>query len=99
MAATVIVRSTIGQLADLQLSTKPLMREIGLLARERLILRTLSGVDEHGARFAPYSKGYALRKSQALGSARVNLQASGAMLNAIVITEVTDASVTLGFSA
>lgn len=84
-------------LADVPLSTEPLMRDVGLLARERILRRTLAGIDQNGAAFSPYSAAYALRKALELGSAGVNLQVSGAMLNALTITEVTPTSVTLGF--
>lgn len=84
-------------LADVPLSTEPLMRDVGLLARERILRRTLAGIDQNGATFQPYSAAYALRKALELGSAGVNLQVSGAMLNALTITEVTPTTVTLGF--
>jgi hypothetical protein len=98
MASTVTIAKNFGPLADLPLTDRALMREVGLLARERVIRRTLSGVDEDDQAFAPYSLGYAKAKAATLGSARVNLQVSGAMLNAIQIIEVTDTSVTLGFA-
>lgn len=86
-------------LGDLPLTNEQLMREIGLLARERIVRRTLAGLDQDEARFAPYSAAYAAQKAAELGLGGVNLQVSGAMLNAIVITEVTSATVTLGFSS
>lgn len=91
---------TVGQpFRMIPLSTKTLMREIGLLARERVIRRTLSGQSSEGGAFRPYSKGYAIQKVKALGSASpVNLQASGDMLNSIVLADLTDKSVTLKFS-
>lgn len=85
-------------LADLPLTNEQLMREIGLLVRERIVRRTLAGLDQDEAAFAPYSAAYALRKATELGAAGVNLQVSGAMLNAIAITDVTSATVTLGFT-
>lgn len=94
----VAIRKNFKPLAEIQLTTKDVMKEVGLLARERIVRRTLDGQDAHGAAFHPYSRGYAKTKTQALGSSKVNLQVSGAMLNAIVITELTDDSVTLGFS-
>lgn len=97
MPVTITVRGE--RLSEIQFSTRDLMREIGLLARERIIRRTLSGQDAQDAAFAPYSLGYAKAKQQALGSSDpVNLQVSGDMLNNIAITEVTDHSVTLGFT-
>src|SRR5262245_20604537 len=99
MARSVTVSANFGPLKDLQLSSRALMREVGLLARERILRRTAAGRDEHDAAFRPYSPGYAERKAKELGSAGVNLQVSGAMLNAITISEVTDDSVTLAFNA
>jgi hypothetical protein len=98
MATSVLVRANFAPLKNLKLSTRELMREVGLLARERIIRRTVSGKNEFGTAFRPYSPGYALQKLQETGSAQVNLQLSGAMLNAITITNVTDDSVELGFA-
>lgn len=95
----VTVRVNFAPLADFPLSTKETMREVGLLARERVLRRTASGVDQFDHAFAPYSPGYEKQKAKALGSTRVNLQVSGGMLNAITLTEVTEDSVTLGFSS
>ncbi len=95
----VTVRVNFAPLADFPISTKEIMREVGLLARERVLRRTASGIDQFDHAFAPYSPGYALQKAKEVGSARVNLQLSGAMLNAIAITEVTEDSVTLGFTS
>jgi hypothetical protein len=94
MARSVTIKANFGPLADLKLSSRELMKEIGLLARERIVRRTISGLDEDERAFQPYSPAYAKAK----GSARVTLQVSGAMLNAIQITDVTDTSVTLGFA-
>jgi len=93
----ITVKSTGQRLEAQALSNKGIMREIGLLARERIIRRTLSGKDQKDAAFASYSEGYRKQKQAALGgSGGVNLQASGQMLNAIEIVEVTDDTVTLG---
>jgi len=92
------VTKTFGSLADLRLTDAALMREVGLLARERLIRRTIAGRDQDDQPFAPYSAAYAgLRRKEQL-STNVNLQVSGQMLNAIRIVAVTDTSVTLGFA-
>jgi hypothetical protein len=99
MGVRVTVIKTGQPLSQLKMSSRELMKDVGLLARERVIRRTLSGRDENDASFQPYSALYALRKAQETGSSSVNLQLSGAMLNAIVITELTDTSVTLGFSS
>ena len=85
-------------LANITLTDKALMREVGLLARERILRRTAAGQDSEGQAFRPYSQKYAEQKAAALGSTGgVNLQVSGGMLNAITIVEVTDDSVELGF--
>lgn len=93
------VTRNFGPLDKIPLTNKALMREVGLLARERIVRRTVSGQQTGGAPFAPYSASYAAQKSEALGVSRVNLQLSGAMLNAIAITRVEDDEVELGFSS
>lgn len=90
----VTAKANFGKLAELPLTNKELMKEVGLLLRERVVRRTVSGRDANEAAFAPYSLAYALQK----GSFKVNLQLSGQMLNAIEIVDLTDKSVTLGFS-
>jgi hypothetical protein len=51
-----------------------------------------------GNPFRPYSAAYTRQKAEALGSASpVNLQASGRMLQGLIVTDVTDDSVTLSF--
>lgn len=87
-----------GHLADLPLTDSALMREVGLLARERIYRRTIAGRDQHDQAFKPYSAAYSgLRQKEGL-STSVNLQVSGGMLNAMRIVAVTDTSVTLGFA-
>lgn len=90
-----------GPLDKLELVTVDDMREIGLLAREQIVRRTLRGEDVHGQAFAPYSDGYAQVKREALGTDAVNLQVSGNMLNDLTIVDVKvedeKASVTLGW--
>lgn len=86
-----------GPLANRKLVDREFMREVGLLARERVIRRTLAGQDQEGAPFAPYSAQYAAVKQQELGTSNVNLQVSGRMLQGLVIVALTDNSVTLGF--
>lgn len=96
------VTRNFGSLADLQLVTEDDMRQIGLLAREIIVRRTIDGRDVDGGDFQPYSDGYAKAKRQALGTDRVNLQVSGAMLNDLTVVDVQvepeQASVTLGWS-
>lgn len=83
-------------LDKIELVTKADMRELGLLARELIIRRTIAGQGVDGP-FAPYSEGYAKRKRAALGSSGVNLQVSGNMLNDLQIVELTDRMVRLGW--
>lgn len=98
----VTVQRSFGPLDKLELVTVEDMRQIGLLAREQILRRTARGTDVHGAGFAPYSDGYAKYKRQALGTAAVNLQVSGNMLNDLTIVDVKaedeKASVTLGWT-
>lgn len=96
----VIVQRSFGSLADLKFSNVAMMREIGLLARELIIRRTMAGQDATGASFAPYSAKYAERKAKELGSADpVNLTVSGGMLRNLQIIEVTETTVTLGWNS
>lgn len=75
------------------------MREVGLMARERIVRRTRAGKGTDNAAFTPYSAGYRERKQAELGQSNPNLTVSGAMLNDITILEVTADTVTLGFKA
>lgn len=95
----VVVLRNFPSLTKLPLTNRELMREIGLLARERIYRRTVSGRDEHDQPFRPYSAAYGRRKSQELGKTTVNLQVSGAMLNAMRVVRVTDTEVDIGFTA
>lgn len=96
----VTVSLTGARFSEIPLSTVDLMREVGLLARERILRRTAEGQAVDGSAFAPYSAAYAKAKDKATGSSSpVNLQLSGGMLEALVITNVTEKSVTLGFSS
>lgn len=97
-AAKITVSRNFTTLVDLVTPTADDMREIGLMVRERIVRRTLRGVDADGVQFEPYSEGYALQKAKALGSAApVNLQVSGAMLNQLQIVKVEPGRVTLGW--
>lgn len=93
----VTVTRNFGRLADIPLSSRGLMHEVGLLARERMIRRTKAGEDARGYPFRAYSPAYAALKAKALGGSGVNLEVSGNMLRAITIVEETDSSVSLGF--
>jgi hypothetical protein len=98
MSTTVTLSRNFPELDKLELTTIEDMREIGLLAREQILARTLSGMDADGAAFAPYSEGYAERKRAQLGTSAVNLQVSGNMLNHLGIVKVEADSVTLGWN-
>jgi hypothetical protein len=85
-------------LTELALVTRDDMREIGLLARERIVTRTRRGLDAENVPFQPYSAAYGEQKRAALGTSTVNLTVSGNMLNHLTIVEITDHSVTLGWN-
>jgi hypothetical protein len=89
------VTRNFGPLTNLKLTTSALMREIGLLARERILRRTAEGRSSDGTPFKPYSRGYAARKAAELGTSKPNLTVSGDMLGAIQITRVTEDEVVL----
>jgi len=94
----VTVRRNFPRLDTIPLTDTALMREIGLLARERIYRRTLAGRDMRDQTFKPYSAAYAAQKQREVGGpGTVNLQLSGGMLNAIQILEVTATTVRLGF--
>lgn len=95
---TIRVSRNFGPLADLPLSSKAVIRDLLLLARERVIRRTLAGQSSESGAFAPYSPGYRRAKQAALGTSTPNLQASGAMLNDITISVLSDTKGELGFS-
>ncbi len=94
------VTRNFGPLDQVKLSDKALMREIGLMVRERIVRRTRQGQGVEGP-FPAYSAGYANAKKEALGGGgqTVDLTVSGGMLNAITITRVDDDEVELGFSS
>jgi hypothetical protein len=95
----VTVTASFPPLAGLALSTKGLMREIGLLARERIYRRTIASRDQYDVPFKDYSTSYAKAKAKEVGEGPVNLQLSGAMLNAMTIRSVTEDTVEIGFSS
>lgn len=98
MGAKISITRNFSSLPDLKLVGKEDMREIGLLARERIVTRTLRGQSADGGAFAPYSDGYAEVKRSVLGTSQVNLQVSGNMLNQMGIVDLTEDSVTLGWT-
>lgn len=96
----IVVVKDFPDLADIKLGSKEVWREIGLMVRERILTRTRAGRDVDGTAFKAYDPAYAKAKLKAVGQdSPVNLTVSGAMLNAITITEVTDDSVTIAFSS
>lgn len=96
MGARVEITRNFGSLADLQLTTAEDLREVGLMARERIVSRTREGMGPNGP-LAPLSAGYAKQKRQALGTDAPDLTVSGNMLNDLQIVAVDDDSVTLGW--
>jgi hypothetical protein len=93
------VTRNFGALDKIPLTDKAIMRDVGLMARERIVRRTRQGQGTDGAPFAPYSAGYAETKGKELGRGKVNLTVSGAMLNDITILEVTADTVTIGYKS
>jgi hypothetical protein len=92
------VTRNFGPLDQIPLTNREVMKEVGLLVRERVVRRTRAGTSTDGAPFAAYSPGYAKRKGAELGTTTPNLTVSGAMLNDIVLTKIADDEVELGFS-
>ncbi len=92
------VTRNFGPLDQIKLTNAQLMREVGLLARERIVRRTREGKGTSGSPFHPYSASYQAVKAKELGAGRVNLTVSGSMLNDIAILRVTDDTVELGFT-
>ena len=82
----VTVRRNFAPLTSIALFTVEDWRQIGLLARDRIVRRTGQGISVDGSPFAPYSEGYAkTRRANAMDSAKVTLQVSGAMLREIQV--------------
>jgi hypothetical protein len=99
MKVNVQAGQNFGRIGEIRWSTKDLMEEIGHRAIVLIKRRTAQGRDVDNAPFAEYSEGYAKRKREALGTTGgVNLSVSGAMLDRMDLVEVTDHSVTLGWS-
>lgn len=94
----VVIRNNMPRLTELKFTNRELMREIGLMAREAIIRRTLAGKDANGAAFQPYSASYAATKAKELGVSNPNLQVSGGMLRNLTIVDLTDTNVTLGWN-
>jgi hypothetical protein len=75
------VTRNFGPLDQIPLTTKAIMREVGLMARERVVRRTRAGHGTNNAPFPPYSAAYAAKKAGALydasakGGARQTFQA------------------------
>jgi len=74
-----------------------LMREVGLLARDRIRRRTQAGISVSGAPFTPLSAGYAQQKQKHLGTSRADLTVSGRMLNDMQVVDTTERTATIGF--
>jgi hypothetical protein len=93
----VIRKSWRVDLATLPWLDASVMEMVGKEVREVIVRRTLAGKDQDGAAFEPYSEGYAQRKTDSLGTTRVDLAASGEMLDNLGIVDVTDRKVVLGW--
>lgn len=92
------VSRNFGPLDQIPLTTRSIMRDVGLLARERIVRRTRAGRDTFGQPFRAYSQGYAARKGAELGTTRPNLTVSGAMLNDLAVLRVDENHVLLGWT-
>jgi len=92
-----IKQDTIGRVGDTLKGDRETMREAALLARERILRRTATGVDAYGMPFRKYSPAYAKAKQRATGTMGVNLMLSGQMLRAIKVLEVKPTRAVLGF--
>ena len=86
-------------LGSIPLAGVGLMREIGDFATRIIRTRTERMIDVHGNTFAPLSEGYAAQKQKALGHSRPDLVVSGRMLNDMAVLEVTDRSLSIGFTS
>jgi hypothetical protein len=95
----VSVTRNFGALDKIPLTDKAIMRDVGLMARERIVRRTRQGQGTDNTPFQPYSEGYKKAKVGELGGGRVNLTVSGAMLNDITLIEVTADTVTIGYKS
>lgn len=73
-------------------------RFVGDLARIAIVERTRRGEAPDGVTWPAYSPGYAKQKFEELGDTPVNLTVSGEMLNNLRIVDVTETSVTLGWT-
>jgi hypothetical protein len=67
---------------------------VGKLLRDRIVQRTLKGLDENEQAFAPYSASYIKQLIAAGEPTQVDLRLTGAMLDAIGF-EATSGGVTL----
>ena len=79
-----------------KLFRKKTMKVIGLIHKNRIFLRTLSGKDTEGNKFKPYSANYAL-SAKKLSVNNVNLSLTGMMLKGMNTT-ATDNSARIFFS-
>jgi hypothetical protein len=86
-----------GSLVDLIDLSAEDMRDVGDLLVRRIRTRTEAGQSVDGASFAPYSAGYAAKKTAALGHSRVDLTVSGRMLNDMQVTAATPLSAEITF--
>jgi hypothetical protein len=93
------VTRNFAKLDTIPLTDAATMRDVGLLARERIVRRTRAGKGTDNAPFEPYSADYRARKGKELGASHPNLTVSGTMLNDITILHVDNDTVTLGFKS
>ena len=84
----------------MRFTDRALMRETGLMVIRMIQARTRQGRDMDGRPFAGYAPRYAAQKGKALGgtTGTVDLTVSGDMLNALQIVDLTERSVTVGWT-
>jgi len=97
------VRRSFGRLADIPLVTRDTMQDVGEIVRLRILDRTAQGFDVDGLPFVPYSPGYAAAKAAERfgllgGTLHVDLTLSGRMLDEMGVQNVTERTVTLGWT-
>jgi len=97
MASVSLHKSWRVDLAKMPIIDRSVMEMVGREVREVIARRTLAGRDAEGRDFEPYSAGYAERKSEAVGTTRVDLSVSGEMLGAMQVVEITDRKVVIGW--
>ena len=72
-------------------------RLVGENIIRKIQTRTANHTDIDGNRFAPYSPGYRKEKQILTGSGQPNLYLTGEMMNSLVILDMTDTRIRIGY--